>query len=79
MRVVYSSILDKISSAYFVDYLTVSDYKPIVVYCKKTTADESYFFYQKKKKKLLGRIGINVLNLKKKIYNLINLIFLVKN
>jgi len=50
MRVVYSSILDKISSAYFVDYLTVSDYKPIVVYCKKTTADESYFFYQKKKK-----------------------------
>ena len=34
---VNSSMLDKILSAYFIDYPFVSDHKPLVVYCKKTT------------------------------------------
>jgi len=46
-------MLDKISSAYFVDYPSISDHKLLIVYCKKTTTDESFFFfffffYQKK-------------------------------
>jgi len=42
LALVNSSILDKISSAYFVDYFFVSDHKPLIVYCKKTTTDESF-------------------------------------
>jgi len=39
---VNSSMLNKISSAYFIDYPSVSDHKPLVVYCKKTTTNESF-------------------------------------
>jgi len=39
---VNSSTLVKISSAYFVDYPSVSDHKPLMVYCKKITTDESF-------------------------------------
>ena len=39
---VNSSVLDKKSSTYFVDYPFVSDHKPLVVYFKKTTTDESF-------------------------------------
>jgi len=38
-------MLDKISSAYFVDYPSISDHKLLIVYCKKTTTDESFFFF----------------------------------
>jgi len=38
---------DNISSAYFVDYLSVSDHKPLVVYSKKTTIDESFLLPKK--------------------------------
>jgi hypothetical protein len=75
---VNSSMLDKISSADFVDFLSVSDHKPLEVYCKKTTTDES-FLLSNKKNNLLGGIGINVLNLRKKFGIIINLKFLVKN
>jgi len=68
-------MLDKISYAYFVDYPSISYHKPLVVYCKKTTTDESFLL----PKKFEGRIGINVLNLKKKFVIIINLRFLVKN
>ena len=36
------SMLVKISSAYFVDYPSVSDHKPLMVYCKKITTNESF-------------------------------------
>jgi len=41
-ELVNSSMLDKISSAYFVDYPSVSDHKPLIVYYKKTTTDELF-------------------------------------
>jgi len=41
-------MLDKISSAYFIDYLSVFDHKPLVVYCKKTTTDELLLLPKKK-------------------------------
>ena len=44
---VNSSMLDKISSAYFVDYPSVSDHKPLIVYCKKITTDESFLLPKK--------------------------------
>ena len=40
-------MLDKISSAYFVDYPSLSDHKPLVVYCKKTTTDKSFLLPKK--------------------------------
>jgi len=52
------SMLDKISSAYFVDYPSVFYHRLLVVYCKKTTTDESFFAT---KKNSLGGISINVL------------------
>jgi len=69
-------MLDKISSAYFVDYPSISDHKLLIVYCKKTTTDESFFFFFFffTKKNLLGGISINVLNLRKKFLIAINLI-----
>jgi len=69
-------MLDKISSAYFVDYPSISDHKLLIVYCKKTTTDESFFFFFFFfiKKNLLGGISINVLNLRKKFLIAINLI-----
>jgi len=54
---VNSSMLDKISSAYFIDYPSISDYKPLIVYYKKTTTDESFLL---PKKNLLGGISINI-------------------
>jgi len=57
MRLVNSNMLDIVSSAYFIDFPSVSDYKPLVFYCMKTTTDES-FFVTKKKKNLLCGIGI---------------------
>ena len=69
-------MLDKISNAYFVDYPSVSDHKPLVVYCKKTNIDD--LFLLPRKKNMLDEIGINVLNLRKKIVIIINLRFLVK-
>ena len=45
---VNSSMLDKISSAYFVDFPSVLDHKPLVVYSKKATTDESFFVTKKK-------------------------------
>jgi len=44
---VNSSMLDKISSAYFVDYPSISDHKPLVEYCKKITIDESFLLPKK--------------------------------
>ena len=44
---VNSSMLVKISSAYFVDYPFVFDHKPLVVYCKKITIDESFLLPKK--------------------------------
>jgi len=41
-------MLDKISRAYFVDYPSVSDHKPLIVYCKKITTDESFLLPKKK-------------------------------
>ena len=61
-----SSMLDKILSTYFVDFPSVSDHKPLVVYCMKITTDKLFFLPKKKKNFLLSGIGINVLNLKKK-------------
>jgi len=46
---VNSNMLDKISSAYFVDYLSVSDHKWLLVYFKKTITDESFLLRKKKK------------------------------
>jgi len=71
-----SGKLDKISSVYFFDYPSVSDHKPLVVYCSKATTDESFLlpkkiYYMKKVQ--------NVLNLRKKFVITINLSFLVKN
>jgi len=43
----FTLIKYKISSAYFVDYPTVSDHKPLVVYCKKITTDESFLLPKK--------------------------------
>jgi len=40
-------MLDKISSAYFVDYPSISDHKPLVEYCKKITIDESFLLPKK--------------------------------
>ena len=40
-------MLDKISSAYCVDFPSVSDHKPFIVYCKKTTTDESFLLPKK--------------------------------
>jgi len=48
-ELVNSSILNKISSAYFVNYPSVYDHKPLVVYCKKATTDESFLLQKKKK------------------------------
>ena len=45
---VNSSMLDKISSVYFVDYPSVSDHKPLVFCCKKTTTNESFLLPKKK-------------------------------
>jgi len=46
---VNSSMLVKISSAYFVDYPSVSDqYTSHMVYCKKITTDESFLLPKKK-------------------------------
>ena len=43
------SMLVKISSAYFVDYPSVSDqYTSHMVYCKKITTDESFLLPKKK-------------------------------
>jgi len=42
-----SSMLVKISSAYFVDYPSVSGHKPLMVYCKKITTDESFLLSKK--------------------------------
>jgi len=44
---VNSSILNKISSAYFVDYPSVSDHKHLVVYCKKITTDDTFLLPKK--------------------------------
>jgi len=44
---VNSSMLVKISSAYFVDYPSVSDHKPLMVYCKKIATDESFLLPKK--------------------------------
>jgi len=44
---VNSNMLDKISSAYCVDFPSVSDHKPFIVYCKKTTTDESFLLPKK--------------------------------
>jgi len=71
---VNSSMLVKILSAYFVDYPSVSDHKPLVVYCKKTTTDESFLL----PKKFVRWDRINVLNLRKKYVITINLRFIVK-
>ena len=51
---VNSSMLDKISCAYFVDYPSVSDHKPLIVYCKKITTDESFLLPKKKKFFMIG-------------------------
>jgi len=59
-------MLDKILSTYFVDFPSVSDHKPLVVYCMKITTDKLFLLPKKKKNFLLSGIGINVLNLKKK-------------
>ena len=40
-------MLDKISSAYFVDFPSVLDHKPLVVYSKKATTDESFLLPKK--------------------------------
>ena len=40
-------MLVKISSAYFVDYPSVSDHKLLMVYCKKITTDESFLLPKK--------------------------------
>jgi len=45
---VNSSMLVKISSAYFDDYPSVPDHKPLMVYCKKITTQMNHFCYQKK-------------------------------
>jgi len=37
----------KISRAYCVDYPSVSDHKPLIVYCKKFTTDESFLLPRK--------------------------------
>ena len=71
---VNSSMLDKISSSYFVDYPSVSDHKPLVVYCKKITTDESFLL----PKKFVRWIGINILNKRKKYDITINFRFLLK-
>jgi len=47
MRLVNSSMLDKISGAYFVNYPSVSDHKPLIVYCMKITTDESFLLPKK--------------------------------
>ena len=44
---VNASMLEKISCAYFVDYSSVSDHLPLLVYCKKTTTDESFLLPKK--------------------------------
>jgi len=44
---VNSSMLVKISSTYFVDYPSVSDHKPLMVYCKKIATDESFLLPKK--------------------------------
>ena len=36
------------SSAYLIDYPSVSDHKPLVIYCKKITKDESFLLPKKK-------------------------------
>jgi len=43
---VNSSMLVKISSTYFVDYPSVSDHKPLMVYCKKLP-QMNHLCYQK--------------------------------
>jgi len=55
---VNSSMLSKISSTYFIDYPSVSDHKPLIVYCKKTTTDELFLLPKKKKKNFFNGIGI---------------------
>ena len=40
-------MLGKISNAYFVYYPSVSDHKPLMVYCKKITTDESFLLAKK--------------------------------
>jgi len=45
LALVNSSMLDKISNYYFVDYPSVSDHKPLVACYKKTIIDESFFFF----------------------------------
>ena len=45
---VNSNMLVKISSVYFVDYPSVSDHKPLMVYCKKFITDESFLLPKKK-------------------------------
>ena len=65
---VNSSMLDKISSADFVDFLSVSDHKPLEVYCKKTTTDES-FLLSNKKKKFVRWDRYKCLELKKEIWD----------
>jgi len=44
---VNSSMLDKISSAYFVDFPSVSNHKLLIVYCKKITTNESFLLPKK--------------------------------
>jgi len=63
-------MLDKILSAYFFfDFPSVPDHTLLIVYWKKTITDESLLLTEKEKIKLLGRIGINVLNFMKEIYD----------
>ena len=73
---VNSSMLSKISSTYFIDYPSVSDHKPLIVYCKKTTTDELFLLPKKKKNNLLDGIGIKCLELKNEIcdYNKFDLL-----
>jgi len=51
---VNSSMLVKISSAYFVDYPSISDHKPLMIYCKKKLPQMNHFCYQKKKNCMMG-------------------------
>jgi len=46
---VNSSMLGKISSAYFSDFPSIFDQRPLGISCKKTTADESFLLPKKKK------------------------------